>query len=273
MPMVWCRFGKREVRMAGDYLPMRLDLDEDPAVIQMAATLELSELDVVGRLWKVWAWMNRQTRDGNAPGVTAAWLDRYAHTPGLSHAMEAAGWLELTESGVSVPAYDTWNSKAAKTRLQGAKRATTHREKKRKRNAPAVTKALPQDSTVEESKEEKRDDHKCSWKEKLVETSHLKDWCRETFGHIAAGRGAAQLSADEITRDMLLRVGVLRLCDAVSEAFVQDACEGLRKAERWPENPGGWLRTVWNESPHAPHNADAFWFDDLLHEVTLSDGI
>jgi len=252
--------------MAGDYLPMRLDLDEDPAVIQMAATLDMAELDVVGRLWKVWAWANRQTRDGNAVGVTFSWIDRYIGVTGFAHAMESAGWLEITEEGVSIPSYDRWNSKGAKTRLEGAKRVEKHREKKRKCNAPAVTEALPQDSTVQKSTEEKSTpDHNCSWNGRAVETTHLKDWCNATFGKLHAGRSRKALAANDRTKDLLLRIGVLRLADAVSEALIQDGCEALRTIERWPANPGGYLRKTWADSRHAPADLNS-----MLGAVELS---
>ena len=255
--------------MAGDYLPMRLDLDEDPAVIQMAAILDMPELDVVGRLWKVWSWANRQTRDGNAAGVTDSWLDRYVGVSGFAKAMEAAGWLDITDHSVSIPSYDRWNSKAAKDRLQGAKRVEKHREKKRKCNASSVTESLPQDRTVQKSTEEKSTtDHKCSWNGRAVEISQLKDWCKETFGRLHVGRSKRTLASDPRTLELLRRVGVLRLCDAVSDAFVQDGCEGLRTVERWPVNPGGWLRATWSDSKHAPKN-----WNKLLGEVELPEGI
>jgi hypothetical protein len=261
------------MNMAGDYLPMRLDLDEDPAVIGIAVELEMSELDVVGRLWKVWSWMNRQSRDGNAPGVTFAFLDRYACAPGLSQAMERVGWLENTADGISIPNYETWNSKGAKARLQGAERAAKHRSKSRKSNAGSVTTPLPQDSTVQESTREERGDHFFSWKEKRVQATQLKDWCRATFVPITDARKQRPLASDPETRDLLLRVGVLRLCGAVSEAFVEDGCEALRRVEHWPPCPGGYLRSTWNQSSHAPPDADPYWFDHLLADVTLPDGV
>ncbi len=104
--------------MAGDWYAMRLDLDEDPSVIQMAAALGLDELDVVGRIHRTWAWFNKHTEDGHAPGMTAAWLDRHTRTPGWSEAMADAGWLEISEAGLTIPSYGKWNSKSAKNRLK-----------------------------------------------------------------------------------------------------------------------------------------------------------
>jgi len=253
--------------MAGDYLPMRLDLDEDPAVIHIAHALDVDELDVVGRLWKLWAWGNKQLRDGNAPGVTPSWIDRYTRMPGLATAMSGAGWLDISPDGVAIPNFDRWNSNAAKKRLETNRRVSKHREMKRERNGNGVTKSVTKE---EKRREEKRreSDHLCSWNGRAVEISHLKDWCTRTFGGIAEGRGQKQLSLEPLTRDLLFRVGVLRLCDVVSEAFVEHGCEGLRKVKRWPANPGGWLRTTWSGWEHAPAN-----LNQLLGEVELPDGI
>lgn len=124
--------------MAGDYLPIRLDLHDDPAVIQMAAALDIAEDDVVGRLVRTWAWFNTHTEDGHASGVTSAWLDRYTSTPGWSEAMESVGWLKIdSDGGITVPGYDTWNGKSAKKRLKANARKRKQRDGE-----------TPQDSTV-----------------------------------------------------------------------------------------------------------------------------
>jgi len=266
--------------MAGDYLPMRLDLAEDPAVIRMAAMLKIDELDVVGRLWAVWSWANRQSRDGHAIGVTSSWIDRYTRTPGLSAAMIDVGWLIESEEGITIPKYDRWNSKAAKTRLDGNARQARHREMSRVCHKKNVTDPSPTPSPEkrrEEKRREEKDDHLCSWKEKLVKVSQLRDWCTQTFMRSPDGRPGivtpAHLDKHPDTRRLLLQVGVLRLCGAISEACVQDGCEALRRADSWPDNPGGYLRTVWSNSKHAPPRASPTWFAELLADVNLPEEI
>jgi hypothetical protein len=77
--------------MAGDWLKARIDLPDDPAVIEIAHQLLSDEYAVVGRLVRIWGWANRQSRDGHAPGVTAAWIDRYVAQPGFAAAMQKVG--------------------------------------------------------------------------------------------------------------------------------------------------------------------------------------
>ena len=141
--------------MAGDWLPMRLDLDDDPAVIQIAAATGLDEFGVVGRLLKLWGWANRNTADGNAEGnargVTESWVDRYTNTPGFAAAMVAAGWLAPAAGGgagvMCFPNFDRWNTKGAKQRALTARRVAAHRVAgnapgNAPRNAAGVTGAL-----------------------------------------------------------------------------------------------------------------------------------
>jgi hypothetical protein len=122
-----------------------------------------------------------------------------------------------------------------------------------------------------------RDDHLCSWNKKLVPVSQLKDWCTQTFTKSPDGRAAIftrkHLDDHPDTRELLLRVGVLALAGAIPEACIQDGCEALRHVKRWPDNPGGYLRTVWSKSQHKPTGSDNGWFAALLAGVELPDGI
>jgi hypothetical protein len=102
--------------MAGDWIKMRCNLDTDPAVFQMAAALEMDELAVVGRLWRVWAWADQHIADCNAVSVTTNVLDRITITPGFAEAMRKVGWLEGREGALSFPHFDRHNGQTAKKR-------------------------------------------------------------------------------------------------------------------------------------------------------------
>lgn len=138
--------------MAGDWIPMRLDLPEDPAVIGIATRLDIEEDLVVGKLHRFWSWASRQTSDGNAPCVTPKWIDRYLSAPGFAQAMAGVGWLELLEHGVRIPKFDRHMAESAKNRALTAKRVARHRAEKC--NAASVTKTLPQNRTEEKRTEE-----------------------------------------------------------------------------------------------------------------------
>jgi hypothetical protein len=135
--------------MAGDWIKMRTDLSEDPAVIAVAARLNIDEFSVVGRLHRIWSWADSQLRDGYAYGITLKWIDRYVHLDGFSNALLDVGWLgkienetlpesgnigllegnanlldreeiekgfEKIEKGVFFPNFDRHNGETAKTR-------------------------------------------------------------------------------------------------------------------------------------------------------------
>lgn len=135
------------------WIPMRTDLEDDPAVIAIAEGLNLETDHVVGKLHRLWSWANQQLRDGNASGVTESWVDRYVGMVGFAHMMAQQGWLVVHERGIHFPNFDAWNSQSAKERAVTARRVAVHRLKKC--NAPTVTKTVPTEQNNTEEKKEK----------------------------------------------------------------------------------------------------------------------
>ena len=124
--------------MAGDWLKMRHDLADDPAVIRLAAACGLDEDAVIGKLFRLWAWADRHTTDGHAEGVGLAWVDRTARHQGFAAEMVRVGWLEETGQGLAFPRFDRHCSDTAKVRALTKNRVEKHR------NAASVTDALPE---------------------------------------------------------------------------------------------------------------------------------
>ena len=114
--------------MAGDWIPMRTDLAEDPAVIGIADATGLDECGVVGRLHRLWSWASWHTEDGDIKGVTLSWVNRHVQSDGFAEAMEKVGWLITTKNGIRFPKFEEWNSQSAKKRRLTAKRVALHRE-------------------------------------------------------------------------------------------------------------------------------------------------
>lgn len=142
--------------MAGDWIPMRIDLTKDPAVIRIAEATGLDAFGVIGRLHHLWSWANAHLVDGNAPGVTDRWVDRELERDGFARAMADVGWLLLKTGGISFPNFDRWNSRGAKARLASNRRVAKHRSGAG--NARSVTSALPK-PLPEKRREEKREIH------------------------------------------------------------------------------------------------------------------
>lgn len=121
--------------MAGDWIKVRDNLHEDPAVGRIATALGLDIYGVIGRLIRIWTWADQQVEDGNAD-VTHLYLDQLVNTPGMADAMVLARWLEVPESGrIHFPKYDRHMSKSAKKRALTKTRVQLHRS-----NAPVTNK-------------------------------------------------------------------------------------------------------------------------------------
>jgi len=69
--------------MAGDWIKMRLDLPEDPAVMRMADELGVREEVVVGYLHAFWSWVSRQCNGESVTGVTLLSLGRRLNLHGF----------------------------------------------------------------------------------------------------------------------------------------------------------------------------------------------
>ncbi len=160
--------------MAGDWIKMRVDLIDDPAVAGIAIRLDLDEYSVVGRLHKLWSWADRHTTTGVVT-ITARWIDKHLECSGFAEAMVAVGWLDMDANNgtVSFPNFDRHNGASAKTRCDAAARKRASRVKQSpaspvnvpKESPPtrpdvtescdSVTKSCDQNVTIEKRREEK----------------------------------------------------------------------------------------------------------------------
>ena|SRR6185437_4923051 len=209
--------------MAGDWIKMRSDLAEDPSVIGIAAKVGIDEFAVVGRLHHLWAWVDCQSRDGHADGVTHSWIDRKVQCPGFALAMQAVGWLIVDETGMQIPNFERHNGKTAKTRALSANRQQNRRASVTHPVAESVTQLntnesrSPRDICV--TREEKRREEKKEQKQKLTPSASptadakmpdLPEWVNgEAWEGFAAMRRrerhpltprAAKLVLNELTR-------------------------------------------------------------------------
>lgn len=142
------------------WIKVRKDVFRDPAVIQMSAQLGIPELHVVGALAAVWAWADDVTgvsRLGHVSGVTTSYLDRLANVPNFADAMVSAGWLKVTDNGITFPNFDRHMSKSAKERCQGQYRKSLSRS--RHGSVPPASRRERDKSVtrVDEMREEQKD--------------------------------------------------------------------------------------------------------------------
>lgn len=144
--------------MAADWIPMRLDIREDPAVIMMADALKVREEVIVGYLHSVWSWLSRQCHDGSVTGVTLSSLGRVTNLHGFPELMRDAGWIIESKNAAGVPIivvpnWDRWLSKSAKYRIRAAER----QRKSRHGNVADLSRnGCDKGATTEEKRREKK---------------------------------------------------------------------------------------------------------------------
>jgi hypothetical protein len=150
-----------------------MDLAEDPAVIAMSERLGLDEFAVVGRLHRVWSWASAHTRDGRA-SVTEKFIDKVVTHDGFARAMQAVGWLEITETGVLFVRWNRHNSKSAKARALDARR-----KKRVRKMSGSQPDKCPDDNRTktgpEKRREEKRKEEKTTGSNEPVEAGGAAD--------------------------------------------------------------------------------------------------
>lgn len=129
--------------MAGDWLKIQVATPDKPEVHALAAALGIDADAVFGKCFRVWAWFDAQTEDGNAHGVTKTLIDRITSVAGFADAMASVGWLHDTADGLRLPHFDRHNGKTAKTRALTAVRVD--RLRNASRNDDVTPRALPRE--------------------------------------------------------------------------------------------------------------------------------
>jgi hypothetical protein len=117
--------------MAGDWIQMRVNLDTDPAVLEMAARLNIEECVVVGRLWKLWSWADQHVTDNYNIAVTRTAIDRIVGLSGFADAMCATTWLCGEDNAMQMPNLERYQGNNAKKRASDREKAARYRHRKR----------------------------------------------------------------------------------------------------------------------------------------------
>jgi len=163
--------------MAGDYLPMRTDLWDDPRVVRMASLLNVNRAAVVGGCWRTWSLGNVYTTDGRLAGYTGETLDAQVGIPGWSEALAAVGWLSIEPDAVVIPDFEAWNSEGAKRRLKDRDRKRSVRDLSASKADKKRTRGEGEEEDRTEQGEERRasdlDGASCLLEEKRREVLQL----------------------------------------------------------------------------------------------------
>lgn len=134
--------------MAGDWLKVEICTPDKSEIWCIAQDLEIEPDAAFGKVFRVWAWFDQQTEDGNAPSVTKNLLDRLVGVTGFCDAMVRSGWMEDKKGVIAIPNFDRHNGESGKKRAQQARRTAKSRAKKS--NASVTLDALPREDNREE---------------------------------------------------------------------------------------------------------------------------
>lgn len=233
---------------------MRHDLADDPAVIQLAEETEcVDELHVIGVLHKLWSWADRQSRSGNALGVTEKWLSRFLVVPGFTDCLQRVGWLRVTSNGIQLPRFRRHSSESAKKRALAALRQAKHRS--RNSNAEGVTRGEKrrEDTSLDRSIDrfDRIDD--AVWKNAQAKFKILRDEIREKW---PAFLGQGQVPP--VMRDRLAKACVCVELGALPASWVEGAVAKMIQC-RPNKNPGAWLgKTLAADAAELGHDFDAY---------------
>lgn len=141
--------------MAGDWIPVRTDLPDNPKTLRIAQRLRKSTDEVVGLLVRFWAWVQQHTETGRLEGISIELCALGARVPSsFLEALVDVGWLVTSGPDLLIPEFPRWFSGAAKRRLRDAARKRAVRSVSAKCPQNVRTNADKKRTTGEESIEE-----------------------------------------------------------------------------------------------------------------------
>ena len=120
--------------MAGDWIQMDLDLEDKPEFMRLVDLTDEAEELILGRLFRLWALVDKATDNGLLKGLTLQSLARkLGGTPEFWQHLtdEAVAWLTVTDEGIVIPGYDKRFSQSGKRRIQQARASARRRSEKK----------------------------------------------------------------------------------------------------------------------------------------------
>jgi len=249
--------------MAGDWIPVSLDLPRKREVLIIASRLKWSRYEVVGRLVEFWAWVSTESVDGRIDGLS---VDVLASIHGFDRrflgVLLDVGWLTQDEAGLIIPNFQRWLSHSAKRRLQAAERQRRARARD------------PCHANVTKMSRSQRD-KSVTTEENSTEQYSTEDQIESSAGSSGSVKKRSSNVVDVVVDVVVDNEKLARVCEAWQQiaalwpvgrpprrdiklvlqllvaALLHDrgwALAALRvTSERRPENPGAYLQKVSRE--------------------------
>lgn len=115
---------------------------DKPEICAIATMLRMDTDSVLGKLIRLWSWVEVTRVPANDLGVTREFIDKLVGRKGFAAAMVSAGWLDEKEGKLAILNLDRHNGGLAKVRALTAQRVALHRKRKLARQTKDVSKPL-----------------------------------------------------------------------------------------------------------------------------------
>ena len=140
--------------MAGEGIPIDCNLGTKPEVLELVDETGVPVEAVVYRLIQLWSWAALNTADGTIRGTPRRLASVAGGDEAFWLAVERVGWLTFVSGSVVIAGWEKRFSRAAKSRLEDARRKSSERAV-RFLSEKCPEKTGLQESTGQESTEEK----------------------------------------------------------------------------------------------------------------------
>ncbi|MDZ4406343.1 hypothetical protein [Prosthecobacter sp.] len=115
---------------------------DKPEICAIATTLRMDADAVLGKLVRLWSWVEVNRAPANDLGVTKEFIDKLVGRKGFAAALVVCGWLVEGDGKLGLKNLDRHNGGLAKVRALTAQRVAVHRKRKLARQVEIVAKAL-----------------------------------------------------------------------------------------------------------------------------------
>lgn len=116
--------------MRRPWIKVETTTPDKPEVCAIATTLRLDQDAVLGKLIRLWSWVELNRVSINDLGVTKAFIDKLTGRKGFASALMAVGWLVEGEGKLRLNNLERHNGNSAKVRALTAQRVALHRKRK-----------------------------------------------------------------------------------------------------------------------------------------------
>lgn len=118
--------------MSDSWIKICKNTPEKMEVLEMSMILGIEDVDsIVGKLVRVWSWIDSNVTDGVLPKTGSLLIDRMTGQKGFTNALASVGWLEKDDDYYIVSNFERHLGNGAKKRQQAAERKRKQRAKEK----------------------------------------------------------------------------------------------------------------------------------------------